>query len=101
MASLGGRLPSGPAASDPLWIHVNLTDSRARVWLAQQQAVLPDEARDLLLGSDARVHVQVLPGAIVAVLGDLYHDFDLDPERLGSLRLYLDASWLARGRTHP
>ena len=101
MASLGGRLPAGPAASDPLWIHVNLTDTRARVWLAQQQAVLPEEARDLLLSSDARVHVQVLPGAIVAVLGDLYHDFDLDPERLGSLRLYIDAGWLVSGRTHP
>lgn len=101
MASLGARLPSRPAASDPLWIHLNLTDSRARVWLTQQQAVLPEEARDVLLGSDARVHVQVLPAAIVAVLGDLYHDFALDPERLGSLRLHVDACWLVSGRTHP
>jgi zinc transporter len=101
MASLGSRLPSGPAVSDPLWVHLNLTDTRARVWVAQQQPALPEEARDVLLGSDARVHVQVLPGAIVAVLGDLYHDFDLDPERLGSLRLYIDSSWLVSGRTHP
>lgn len=101
MASLGARLPSGPAVSDPLWVHFNLTDTRARVWVTQQQAVLPEEARDVLLGGDARVHVQILPGAIVAVLGDLYHDFDHDPERLGTLRLYLDSSWLVSGRTHP
>ncbi len=101
MAALGGRLPSRPAVSDPLWVHVNLTDTRARAWVAQQQAVLPEEGRDVLLGNDTRVHVQVLPGAIVAVLGDLYHDFDLDPERLGSLRVYVDSSWLVSGRTHP
>jgi zinc transporter len=43
----------------------------------------------------------VLPGAILAVLGDLYHEFDFDPERLGTVRLYVDASWLVSGRTHP
>jgi zinc transporter len=101
MASLGVGLPGTPAPSDPLWVHVNLTDSRARVWVAQQHAALPEEARDLLLGNDARVHVQILPGAILAVLGDLYHDFQLDPERLGTLRLYVDESWLVSGRTHP
>jgi zinc transporter len=100
-APLGDALPSGPTASDPLWVHVNLSDFRARVWLAQQQDTLSEEARDLLLGSDTRVHVQILPEGIVAVLGDLYHDFDLDPERLGTLRLYLDGRWLLSGRTHP
>jgi zinc transporter len=101
MATLGDALPVCSGPEDPLWVHVSLTDSRVRVWLAQQQAALPEEACDLLLGSDARVHVQVLPGAIVAVLGDLFHDFELDPERLGTLRLYLDGSWLVTGRTHP
>ncbi|HYQ14466.1 MAG TPA: CorA family divalent cation transporter [Polyangiaceae bacterium] len=99
-APLGDALPSGPAQGDPLWVHVNLTDTRARAWLAQRRE-LPEEARELLLGTDARVHVEVLDEGIVAVLGDLYHDFDLDPERLGTLRLYLDSHWLLTGRTHP
>lgn len=93
-------LSQEPSPDSPLWLHLNLTDSRARAWLTQRDD-LPEEARDVLLGSDARVHVEVLPGGLLAVLGDLYHDFDLDPERLGTLRLYVDAKWLISGRTHP
>lgn len=99
-APCSDALPGDVSADDPLWLHLNLTDSRARAWLTQRSDVA-EEARDLLLGADARVHVEVLPGGVAAVLGDLYHDFDLDPERLGTLRLYVDAKWLISGRTHP
>lgn len=101
MAPIGAALPAAPTPDDPLWVHVNLSDSRARFWLAQQQETLSEEARDLFLGNETRVHVQVEPEGIVAILGDLYHDFDLDPERLGTLRLYLDGRWLLTARTHP
>ncbi len=94
------ELPRALPMDERLWLHLNLTDSRARAWLTQRED-LPEEARDLLLGADARVHVEVLPNAVVAVLGDLYHDFDLDPERLGTLRLYVDRNRLISGRTHP
>lgn len=94
------ELPEHLPAADPLWLHVNLTDSRARAWLTHRLD-LPEEARELLLGADARVHVEVLPRGVLAVLGDLYHDFDLDPERLGTLRLYVDEHRLITGRTHP
>lgn len=94
------ELPEPLPTDEPLWLHLNLTDSRARAWLTQRQD-LPEEARDLLLGADARVHVELLPHGVMAVLGDLYHDFDLDPERLGTLRLYVDGDRLITGRTHP
>lgn len=94
------ELPELLPAHEPLWLHLNLTDSRARDWLARR-ADVPEEARDLLLGSDARVQVALLPGGVVAVLGDLYHDFDHDPERLGLLRLYVDRQRIITGRTHP
>ena len=97
LAPLRDALPALPTEAEPLWVHVSLTDSRARAWLAQRDE-LPEEARDLLLGTDARIHVELLPGGVLAVLGDLYHDFDLDPERLGTLRLYLDHRWLAVDR---
>jgi zinc transporter len=100
LAPLKDALTALPADGEPLWVHVNLADSRARAWLAQRHE-LPEEAQDLLLGTDARIHVQLLPAGVLAVLGDLYHDFDLDPERLGTLRLYLDHRWLLSGRTHP
>jgi zinc transporter len=88
------------AKSEPRWLHFNLSDSRGRDWI-KSQADLPEEVRELLLDADVRVRVEVLPGAIVAVLGDLYHDFDHDPERLGTLRVYVDAKLLLSGRTHP
>lgn len=94
------ELPQTLPRDEPLWLHLNLTDSRARAWLMQRDDV-PEEARDLLLGSDARVHVELLPHGVAAVLGDLYHDFDLDPERLGTMRLYVDRTRLISGRTHP
>jgi zinc transporter len=82
------------------WLHFNLSDTRAREWLAVR-APLPERARELLLGSDARIQLEVQPGSLTAVLGDLYHDFDNDPERLGTLRLYLSATLLISGRSHP
>ena len=94
------ELPQALPPDEPLWLHLNLTDSRARAWLTQR-ADVPEEARELLLGSDARVHVELLPQGVAAVLGDLYHDFDLDPERLGTMRLYVDQTRLISGRTHP
>lgn len=99
-APTADELPKALPGHEQLWLHLNLTDTRARAWLRQRDD-LPEEARDLLLGSDARVHVELLPQAVVAVLGDLYHDFDLDPERLGSLRVYVDGTRLISGRTHP
>jgi zinc transporter len=84
----------------PRWLHFNLSDSRARAWLKSRKD-LPEEALDLLLDADPRIHLEVLPGGIAAVLGDLYHDFDDDPERLGSVRLYVDARLFLSGRTHP
>jgi len=86
--------------AEPHWLHFNLSDSRAREWLKGRNQ-LPEEARDLLLNGDARIRLDVLPGGITAVLGDLFHDFDDDPERLGTMRLYLDRRVLLSGRTHP
>lgn len=116
MASYGSGLIcgfrlEGPTACDeqgaeadygvePHWLHFNLSDSRAREWL-KSRSKLPEEARDLLLNADPRIRLDVLPGGITAVLGDLFHDFDDDPERLGTMRLYLDRRVLLSGRTHP
>jgi zinc transporter len=99
-AVIDADFPEELGTDEALWLHFNLSDTRAREWLKSRHE-LPEEARELLLESGARIHVSVLPGAIVAVLGDLYHDFDHDPERLGTLRLYLDAKLLVSGRTHP
>lgn len=86
--------------SQPTWLHFNLSDSRAREWI-RTRSDLPERARDLLLDQDPRIHLELHGSALGAVLGDLYYDFDGDPERLGTLRLYLDQRVLLTGRTHP
>lgn len=87
-------------ADQPHWLHFNLSDSRARAWL-KAEAELPEEALEVLLGSDQRIHLELLDNGVVVVLGDLYHDFDDDPERLGTLRVYMSGKLLLTGRTHP
>jgi zinc transporter len=89
-----------PATPPATWLHLNLTDARARLWLGKS-ARLPDEARALLLSSDPRTFVEVLDDGVVAVLGDLDHDFHQNHEGFGALRIYLDGTRMITGRRHP
>ncbi len=80
----------------PIWLHFNLVDRRARDWLAEH-ALLPEPALDTFLELDPHIHLQVLPGGLVAVLGDLSYDFD-DGGGFGTLELYVDAQRMISGR---
>lgn len=83
-----------------VWLHFNLMDIRAREWIGKS-GVLPEAAAEFLLAGDSRIRLDRLGGAIIGVLGDLHHDFDLDPESLGLIRFYADAGILVTGRRHP
>jgi zinc transporter len=92
------QTPEG--GTPPVWLHLNLTDARARLWLGKS-AALPAEARALLLSSDPRTFVEVIDDGVVAVLGDLDHDFHQGHEGFGALRVYLDGTRIITGRRHP
>ena len=92
-------LASSPA-DRPLWIHLNLADTRAQRWL-EQRAQLPAPAAAFMVSPDPRIHAQLMPHALVAVLGDLHHDFRGDPENFGVLRVYLDGQRIITARRHP
>jgi zinc transporter len=83
-----------------IWLHFNLTDVRAREWITKS-GFLPEKAAAFLLSTDSRIRLDRLDEGIVGVLGDLHHDFDLDPESLGLIRLFADAGVLVTGRRHP
>lgn len=83
-----------------VWLHFNLMDIRAREWIGKS-GVLPEGAAEFLLAGDSRIRLDRLDDAIIGVLGDLHHDFDLDPESLGLIRFYADAGILVTGRRHP
>lgn len=91
---------SSEPLSDPHWLHFNLADTRATQWISAT-AVMPDDARDLMLDSDSHIRSENFENSIALVIGDLFHDFKDDPEELGVLRLYLDNQRLISGRGHP
>jgi zinc transporter len=88
-------------SSLPLWLHFNLNDARARRWLQGHEALSLD-AREALLGTDSRIHAEVLPeGGFIALLGDLDHKFHGEPEGLHTLRIYVDDKRMISARRHP
>lgn len=98
--SSAGREALAESPDTPLWLHFNVSDSRARRWLRAQPDI-PAAAHEALLGSHPRVHVQKLEHGFVAVLGDLNHGFDSDPEGFGELRLLVTATRVVSTRRHP
>lgn len=87
-------------ADGAMWLHFNLIDTRAQNWIAKCDRI-PQAARDVLLANDSRIRLEVTENSFIGVLGDLYHEFDADPESLGVLRIYADAGWVITGRRHP
>jgi zinc transporter len=91
-------LSSEPTPLDPLWLHFNLLDNRARRYL--EHAPIHEDGRALLLGDDTRIQVQVFDGGFAVILGDLYYDFDADPESFGLLWVYVDERRIVTCRRH-
>ena len=95
------RLLTDDAGRQPRWLHFNIANARARQWL-QSQEQIPEEARELLLGSDRRIRAGVVDDALMAVLGDVNHDFLENPdEGFDIMRVYLDANLLITTRLRP
>src|SRR6266700_7589708 len=67
-----------------LWLHFNLTDARARSWLAS--ANLPPLARDLLLSHDNYQQLHTTDSCVYGVFSDLVRDIDAATEETGFLR---------------
>lgn len=107
----GFRLePQGPAvgidigavsAREPpacaVWLHFNFNDGRARNWISACEW-LSAEGREWLLASDRGVHLEASGNAMAGAIADVFAD---DPERFGSLSVYIDQGFLISGRRHP
>lgn len=90
-----------PEAGDGwVWLHLKLTDTRARHWLARRDTLPPAVAQWLLDGPD-RVQVQRLDGWLVGAANGLHHDFAFEPDQISRLRFCLGPNLLVTGRRHP
>jgi zinc transporter len=97
------QLPGGPqlpTAAAPLWLHFNLADTRATKWIESCE-LLPFDARELLLSHDTHVRHEAAGHGLALVIGDLHHEFDGDPEGIGTMRIYIDKQIIITGRRHP
>ncbi|MGL4961723.1 MAG: CorA family divalent cation transporter [Inquilinus sp.] len=83
-----------------VWLHLKLTDTRARHWLARHGA-LPAAVSQWLLDGPDRVQMQQLDGWLVGAANGLHHDFAFEPDQIGRLRFCVGPHLLVTGRRHP
>jgi zinc transporter len=79
-----------------LWLHFNLTDARARSWLATID--LPVLARELLLSKDNYQQLHTSDGCVYGVFSDLVRAIDTPTEETGFLRFAMTERLLISGR---
>jgi zinc transporter len=88
--------PFEPGHDGRLWLHFNLTDARARAWLAAAQ--LSPLARDLLLSHDNYQQLHTTDNCVYGVFSDLVRDIDAATEDTGFLRFAMTERLLISGR---
>ena len=79
-----------------LWLHFNLTDARARSWLAATD--VPPLARELLLSKDNYQQLHTSDHCVYGVFSDLVRAIDTPTEETGFLRFAMTERLLVSGR---
>ena len=79
-----------------LWLHFNLTDARARAWLAT--ADIPALARELILSKDNYQQLHTTENCVYGVFSDLVREIGDATEETGFLRFAMTERLLISGR---
>jgi zinc transporter len=83
-----------------LWLHLNLSDTRARNWIADSH--LPASARTALLAADSFQQLHPSSECIYGVFADLIRHLDQSSKtQLGFLHFAMTEHLLISGRHHP
>jgi zinc transporter len=75
--------------SRPCWLHFSVADLRVRRWLEERSGLTAGTV-EALLEPEPRAHLELGEDGLLAVLYDLHHDFDRDPEGFGTIRIHVD-----------
>jgi len=84
---------------DWLWLHLTLSDTRARRFL-DSFADMPADARAAMLGAEDRVQFHLTRDGAWGVLPDIEQDFAGESLGAGRLSFWLDATRLVTARRH-
>jgi zinc transporter len=82
-----------------LWIHAGLADARCRLWL-ERSAPISAPAREVLLGPDEHLRLDMVQDEIVGVVTDIERDLTQPSESFGSLRFVMSDRLLITARRH-
>ena len=86
--------------ADWVWLHLGLSDHRARRFLSDFPE-LPEEGRTLLLGGESRIQIAPEPDHAAGVLPDLEKDFSDQSMEPGRLAFWLNSRLLFTTRRKP
>jgi zinc transporter len=87
-------------ADGTVWLHFNLVDTRARQWINNCDRI-PAAVKEMLLDMSPHNQLEVVDNGFMMVLGDLHYEFDIDPDSLGLLRIYVDQNCVITLRGRP
>jgi zinc transporter len=87
-------------ADSVLWLHFNLTNTRARQAISRLE-IIPAEVREVLTERDDRRRVEALDEGLLTILSDLTFEPDSDPEEVSPLWCFIGDKLFVTGRVHP
>lgn len=82
------------------WVHLRLGDARCRAWIGNH-APITDWAREVLLGADEHLYLDLSGGELIGILPDLQLEFDRATEEIGRLRFAMSDRLLVTARRSP
>jgi zinc transporter len=82
------------------WIHIGLADVRARTWISQH-APVSELAREVLVGTDEHVRLDIVGSEIMGVMPDLRQSFATPGEDIVRLRFTMTERVLITSRRTP
>jgi zinc transporter len=91
------------ALADPVgwtWVHLSLADTRCRAWIAQSGR-MSELAREILLGPEEHLRLDVFGDEIVGVVPDLQQEIAQETEAIVRLRFVMNKRWLISVRRTP
>jgi len=88
------------APHDWFWLHLALSDHRARRFIETLEAA-PPEARALLLSAEDRIQLHLTDGGAYGILPDIERDFADHSLGSGRFAFWLDRHHLITARRHP
>jgi Mg2+ and Co2+ transporter CorA len=93
----GGLLAALQEPGGWIWIHLALTETHARDWIAHH-APLPERARAILLSDDEHQLLEPIANGVAGVFADLLREGEGEARDLGRLRFALTDTLVVSGR---